>query len=109
MPAHVSSAIAAYPELSCFEVLLVSLREEFGPLPISIVPAKKVPSSFVLTEVMEIFPSQYIHIGGDEATKDWKTCPDCQKNSKEGLKGVELQGYFIKRIEKFIISKKIKN
>jgi hexosaminidase len=56
---------------------------------------------------MEIFPSQYIHIGGDEATKDhWKTCPDCQKNSKEGLKGVnELQGYFIKRIEKFIISK----
>jgi hexosaminidase len=55
---------------------------------------------------MEIFPSQYIHIGGDDQ-RPLKTCPDCQKKKKEGLKGVnELQGYFIKRIEKFIISKK---
>jgi hexosaminidase len=72
--------------LSCFGSPIGVPSEEFGPLPISIAPAKKVPS--VLENVLtEIFPSQYIHIGGDEATKDhWKTCPDCQKNSKEGLK-----------------------
>ncbi|GAL64297.1 beta-hexosaminidase [Algibacter lectus] len=57
---------------------------------------------------MDIFPSKYIHIGGDEATKtNWKTCPHCQKRIKdEDLEGVEeLQSYFIKRIEKFINSK----
>ena len=62
----------------------------------------------VLAEVMDIFPSKYIHIGGDEATKtNWKKCPHCQKRIKEeGLKDVnELQSYFVKRIEKFINSK----
>ena len=62
----------------------------------------------VLTEVMEIFPSEYIHIGGDEAIKDqWKASDKIQKKIKElGLKDEhELQSYFIKRMEKFINSK----
>jgi hexosaminidase len=59
----------------------------------------------VLTEVMELFPSTYIHIGGDEADKaNWKTCKFCQERIKrEGLKNEEeLQSYFTKRIEKFL-------
>ncbi|NJO70078.1 MAG: family 20 glycosylhydrolase, partial [Bacteroidetes bacterium] len=62
----------------------------------------------VLTEVMELFPSKYIHVGGDEADKaNWKTCPKCQTRMKnEGLKDVhELQNYFISRIDKFLTSK----
>ena len=54
---------------------------------------------------MELFPSEYIHIGGDEAAKSaWKTCPLCQKRMKEeGLKDVdELQSYLIHRIERFL-------
>ena len=59
----------------------------------------------VLLEVMEIFPSEYIHVGGDEASKQsWKTCPLCQaRMKKEGMKEIdELQSYLIKRMEKFL-------
>jgi hexosaminidase len=62
----------------------------------------------VLTEVMDLFPSKYIHIGGDECPKKrWEKCPKCQKRIKdEGLKDeLELQSYFIQRIEKFVNSK----
>jgi hexosaminidase len=62
----------------------------------------------VLTEVIDLFPSKYIHIGGDEADKtNWKSCPKCQARMKaEGLKDEnELQSYFVKRIEKFVVSK----
>ena len=62
----------------------------------------------VLGEVIELFPGPYIHIGGDEATKtNWESCPKCQKRiTDESLKNEhELQSYFIKRIEKFILSK----
>jgi len=62
----------------------------------------------VLDEVMELFPSKYIHIGGDEAPKtNWKKCKDCQRLiKKEGLKDEhELQSYFITRMEKYINSK----
>ena len=54
---------------------------------------------------MQLFPSEYIHIGGDEAWQEkWKTCPKCQQRMKdEGLKDThELQAYFIMRIEKFL-------
>ncbi len=111
MPAHVTSALAAYPQFSCkggpFTVL------PGGVWPITDIYCAGKDSTFlfledVLTEVIALFPSKYIHIGGDEATKtEWEKCPDCKKRvKKEGLKDVfELQSYFIKRIEKFINSK----
>lgn len=111
MPAHVTSALTAYPQFSC----------KGGPLtvpsgglwPITDIYCAGNDSTFVflenvLTEVMELFPSKYIHIGGDEATKtEWGKCPECRKRIRtEGLKDVgELQSYFIKRIENFINSK----
>ena len=111
MPAHVMSAIAAYPELSCKgEPIMVPPG---GVWPITDIYCAGKDSTFeflenVLTEVMELFSSKYIHVGGDEATKtNWKTCPHCQERIKEeGLAGVEeLQSYFMKRIEKFVSSK----
>ena len=59
----------------------------------------------ILTEVMDLFPSEFIHIGGDEAGKrDWHDCPDCQRRMKEeGLSSVEeLQSYLVRRIERFL-------
>ena len=111
MPAHVTSALAAYPQYSCtggpFNV------PTGGVWPITDIYCAGKDSTFlfledILTEVMELFPSKYIHIGGDEATKtEWEKCPDCKKRIKaEKLKDVgELQSYFIKRMEKFVNSK----
>lgn len=111
MPAHVTSALAAYPSLSCtggpFTVL------PGGVWPVTDIYCAGKDSTFlflqdVLSEVMDLFPSKYIHIGGDEATKvEWEKCPFCKKRLKdEGLKNMgELQGYFIRRIEKFVHSK----
>ena len=111
MPAHVTAALAAYPQLSCtggpFTVL------PGGVWPITDIYCAGNDSTFlflqdVLSEVIDLFPSKYIHIGGDEATKtEWDKCPKCKKRIKaEGLKNSgELQSYFIKRIEKFINSK----
>ena len=108
MPAHVMSALAAYPEFSC--------TGEYKPVPPGGVwpithifcAGKEETFNFledVLTEVMGLFPSTYIHIGGDEATKtEWEKCELCQKRMTDhGLKDEhELQAYFIKRIEKFL-------
>ena len=108
MPAHVSSAIASYPELSCFETPIGVPSGGVWPITDIYCTGKENTFEFlenVLLEVMEIFPSKYIHIGGDEATKtNWVKCPHCQKRLKtEGLKNVEeLQSYFVKRMEKFI-------
>lgn len=111
MPAHVMSAIASYPELSCKgEPIMVPSG---GVWPITDIYCAGKESTFeflenVLAEVMELFPSRYIHVGGDEATKtNWKTCPHCQKRIKEeGLADVdELQSYFMKRMERFVSSK----
>ena len=113
MPAHVSSAIAAYPELSCFDNPKQIAVPSGALWPITDIYCAGKEHTFefledVLTEVMTVFSSKYIHIGGDEATKtNWETCPYCQKRIKdEHLENVdELQSYFIKRIEKFINSK----
>ncbi|ALJ04186.1 beta-N-acetylhexosaminidase [Pseudalgibacter alginicilyticus] len=111
MPAHVSSAIAAYPELSCLEKPIGVPSGALWPITDIYCAGKEYTFEFledVLMEVIDIFPSKYIHIGGDEATKtNWKTCPHCQKRMKqEGLHDVEeLQSYFVKRMEKFINSK----
>ena len=111
MPAHVSSAIAAYPELSCKAEPIAVPSGGVWPITDIYCPGKETTFEFlenVLTEVMDIFPSKYIHIGGDEATKtNWKTCPHCKKRiQSEGLANVEeLQSYMVKRMEKFINSK----
>ena len=109
MPGHSLAALAAYPEFSCtggpFEVAKIwgVLEDVYCP--------KEETFAFledVLTEVMALFPSEYIHIGGDESPKTrWKACSYCQNLIKEkGLKDEhELQSYFIRRIEKFLNSK----
>lgn len=110
MPAHVSSAIAAYPYLSCNENPIGVPSGGVWPITDIYCAGKESTFEFledVLTEVIEIFPSKYIHIGGDEATKtNWKKCTHCQKRiAAENLENEEeLQSYFIKRIEKFINS-----
>ncbi len=111
MPAHVSSAIAAYPGLSCHERPIAVPSGALWPITDIYCAGKESTFEFlenVLLEVMELFPSKYIHIGGDEATKtNWETCPHCKKRIvAEGLDNVEeLQSYFIKRMERFINSK----
>lgn len=108
MPAHVMSAIAAYPKLSCNAEKINVPSGGVWPITEIYCPGKEHTFEFlenVLTEVMQLFPSKYIHIGGDEATKtNWENCANCQRRIREeGLSGVEeLQSYFIKRIEKFL-------
>ncbi len=111
MPAHVTSAIASYPEFSCLEKPVTVPSGGLWPITDIYCAGKESTFEFledVLTEVMDLFPSKYIHVGGDEATKtNWKTCKHCQQRMKtEGLHDVEeLQSYFIKRMERFISSK----
>jgi hexosaminidase len=109
MPGHCSAALASYPWLGCsggpYHVATAwgIYKDIYCP----------TDSTFqfledVLTEVMALFPSHYIHIGGDEVPKDsWKNSAFCQQLMKEnGLKNEEqLQSYFIKRIERFVNSK----
>ncbi len=111
MPAHAIAALAAYPELSCTGGPFFVMPG--GVWPIVDIYCAGIEKTFellegVLGEVIDLFPSKYIHVGGDEAAKaNWKKCPKCQARIKaEGLKDeTELQSYFIKRIEKFLISK----
>lgn len=111
MPAHVGSALAAYPEYSCTGGPFTVPPGGVWPITDIYCAGKDETFAFiedVLTEVMDLFPSEYIHIGGDEADKtEWKRCPDCQARiRKEGLKNEdELQSYFIKRIEQFLNSR----
>lgn len=110
LPAHVMSAIASYPELSCLQHPIMVPSGGVWPITEIYCPGKENTFTFledVLLEVMELFPSKYIHIGGDEATKtNWKSCKDCKKRmDAEHLESVEeLQSYFVKRIERFINS-----
>ena len=99
MPGHSEEVIAAYPELGCSHKpagqgdLCIGKEATFEMM------------QAILDEVIEIFPSEYIHIGGDEATKSsWVECEDCQRRMKEeGLESVdELQSYMIHRIEKYL-------
>jgi hexosaminidase len=102
MPGHSVAALKAYPELNC------PLK---GGQVWQYCAGNEKTFAFledVLSEVLDLFPSQYIHIGGDECPKDrWKRCPLCQARIKaEKLANEnELQSYFIKRIEKFLNSK----
>ena len=111
LPGHSIAALAAYPEFSCtggsFEV-----QTKIGDVYYETYCAgNEATFTFledVLAEVIDLFPSKYIHIGGDEAPKDrWEKCSKCQKRiQEEDLKDEhELQSYFISRIEKFVNSK----
>ncbi|HEY5270204.1 MAG TPA: beta-N-acetylhexosaminidase [Anaerolineales bacterium] len=110
MPGHSLAALASYPELSCtggpFEV-----ATHFGIFPDIYCAGKETVFTFlqeVLDEILELFPSPFIHIGGDEAPKKrWKGCPDCQRRIREvGLKDEHaLQVYFTNRIAAYLDSK----
>jgi hexosaminidase len=108
MPGHASAAVTAYPNLACFPDRNYKVVESWGVFEDVFCAGKEETFTFledVLTEVMALFPSKNIHVGGDECPKTrWKVCPNCQKRIKDlGLKDEhELQSYFIKRIEKFL-------
>jgi hexosaminidase len=110
MPGHSLAALTAYPYLGCtggpYEV-----GTKWGVFDDVYCAGNDSVFTFienVLDEVMTLFPSTYIHIGGDECPKTrWKTCPKCQKRMQDlGLKDEDqLQSYFIQRIEKYVNSK----
>lgn len=103
MPGHSMEVGFAYPEVLC---QLPDGRRHTGAW--DLCPGSEETFKLleaVLTEVMEIFPSPFIHIGGDEATmKTWSQCVNCKKRmEKEGYSDVrELQGYLVRRIEAFV-------
>jgi len=112
MPGHSTGALACYPELACpnWPDKVVNARSYHSYRSVFCAGNDKAFEFLedVLTEVIELFPSKLIHIGGDECGKGhWKKCPLCQARIKaEGLKDEEeLQSYFIKRIEKFLHGK----
>ncbi|MBG9378367.1 beta-N-acetylhexosaminidase [Panacibacter sp. DH6] len=125
MPGHASAAIAAYPELSCFpgentpvaqgvqwsgDTTGKYVQQSWGVYPDVFVPSENTFTFLkgVLDEVMELFPSKYIHVGGDECPKDyWKRSQFCQDLIKEkNLKDEHgLQSYFISTMEKYLNSK----
>jgi hexosaminidase len=127
LPGHSSAAIAAYPWLSCFPEKETKIpthpseasqkkggkkvQETWGVFEDIYCAGKDSTFLFlqnVMDEVVALFPSKYIHVGGDEAPKDhWKICPACQARiKKEGLKDEhQLQSYFIQRMEKYLNGK----
>ena len=113
LPGHTTAALASYPELGCtggpYKVLC-----SFGVFPDVLCAGNAQTLQFtkdVLYEIMDIFPSEYIHIGGDECPKSrWEKCPKCQAKIKElGIKALpkhskenQLQTYFMSELEKEI-------
>ena len=113
LPGHTTAALASYPELGCtggpYKVLC-----SFGVFPDVLCAGNDQTLQFtkdVLDEIMDIFPSEYIHIGGDECPKSrWEKCPKCQAKIKElGIKTLpkhskenQLQTYFMSELEKEI-------
>ncbi|HUX96206.1 MAG TPA: beta-N-acetylhexosaminidase [Bacteroidales bacterium] len=113
MPGHACAAIASYPELSCDSVKpAIHTFFEGKSIHNEILCAGK-ESTYnmifgILDEICELFPSQYIHIGGDEAPKAaWEICPYCQKAMKDNnlLNEEELQSFFVKRVGDYIRGK----
>ena len=110
MPGHAEAALASYPYLGCRQTGYETLPV-WGVNPEVFCMGRESTFKFfedVLDEICEIFPGEYIHIGGDECPRDrWKECPDCQRRMKEeGLTEVgQLQGYQLKRVEKYLNAK----
>lgn len=111
MPGHSSAALTAYPWLGCPGTGPYKVEGTWGVFDDVYCAGKDSTFQFlqdVIDEVLPLFPSKYIHIGGDESPKaNWKKCPLCQARIKaQGLKDEhELQSYFIQRMEKYINSK----
>ena len=109
MPGHAQAALHAYPWLGC-ECQQVDVWTMWGVTPEVMCAGKESTYTFlenVLLEVLDLFPSEIIHIGGDECPKErWTTCVHCQtRMAAEGLEEEEqLQGYLVARIEKFLIA-----
>lgn len=109
MPGHMLAAIASYPHLGCVGEGY-KVRETWGIAPEVLCIGKESSFEFVegvLEEVLELFPSEYIHIGGDEAPRvAWEKCAKCQARMKrERLKNeAQLQSYFNHRVERFLQS-----
>ena len=113
LPGHELAAIAAYPELSCTGEAITP-RVIWGVEDVVLCAGKESTFEFlenVIAEVVELFPGEYFHIGGDECPKtSWATCPLCQKRireeglhaDKEHTAEERLQSYFVKRIEKVL-------
>lgn len=107
MPGHMLAALAAYPELGCtggpYEV-----GQSWGVFDDILCAGKEETFQFVkavLDEIMDVFPSEYIHVGGDEAPKKrWDVCERCQKRMREEhlVNSNQLQGYFTKRVERYL-------
>lgn len=110
MPGHALAALAAYPQYGNNPDKIYKVATKWGVFDDVFAPKEETFQFLedILTEVMALFPSTYIHIGGDECPKtQWKESRFCQElMKKEGLKDEhELQSYFIRRIDKFITSK----
>lgn len=110
LPGHALAAIASYPELSCVEDSTYEVATTWGVKKEVYCPKSKTFQFLedVFTELFELFPSTYYHIGGDECPKDsWKKCKHCQELMKIlDLKNEdELQIFFVERIEKFLREK----
>ena len=105
MPGHFLAAITQYPDLACDG--LIGWGETFSS---PICPGKDTTLEFcqdVFKEIFDLFPYEYVHMGGDEVEKNnWKKCPRCQKRIRtEGLKSVEdLQAWFVRDMEKFFLA-----
>jgi hexosaminidase len=108
MPGHSVAALAAYPELSCAGGPFTVIPGAYWPKTDIYCAGNEKTFEFlenVLEEVVEVFPGEFIHVGGDEAHKaNWEKCEKCQARIRdEGLKDEhELQSYFIQRIERFL-------
>ena len=112
LPGHSSAALACYPELLCPNWKSpVEKTDSYFHYPINYCAGNDKSFEFlegVLSEVIDLFPSPYIHIGGDERVRGaWEACPRCQARIKEeGLENEdELQSYFVKRMDAFVRSK----
>ncbi len=108
LPGHSAAALVAYPEYYCDNAGDLEIWDQAGVSAGVYCAGKEATFQFledVLSETMELFPGEFIHIGGDETPKDtWLACPDCRRRMKEekAHDEHELQSYFVHRIEKFL-------
>jgi len=108
LPGHSAAALVAYPEYYCSNAGELKIWDQAGVSAGVYCAGQESTFEFledVLAETMALFPSEFIHIGGDETPKDtWLACPDCRKRMQEvgAHDEHELQSYFVHRIEKFL-------